>query len=414
MNTRVNLIFISVFFCFITNLVAQPTDPGLYAKFNTSLGSFTCKLEFEKVPMTVANFVGLAEGSIDWVDLKTSELKKNQPYYDGIIFHRVIADFIIQAGSKNGEGTDGPGYRFLDEIDSTLRHTKSGLLSMANSGVNTNGSQFFITLRETAHLDDKHSVFGEVVENMAVVENIGVAETGSDTKPDVEIIINSIDIIRVGQDALDFDVTQHSLPSVEFIIPQVLNINENLHIRYIQNIFSEYTLFYIDDLGFNSVRAGCDGWCRTTIAFFNNEPSAQDLNINSLLTVGNSSVDKQFYRLLRTDLSNFYKSSKFVGKIIRFESTNINDQIQLSIATIVDKASGTFNLGTNIGTLSITDHTWHQLGSEPGNLTIKSQGIVSFRYFLTFNDPNSGTYIGVAFTSPQALRFQGNFTITDI
>lgn len=150
-----------------------------YAHFTTSEGNFTARLFDADTPRTVANFVELAEGTKEWTDPRSGK-KVKQPYYNGTIFHRVIDGFMIQGGDPLGQGTGGPGYRFADEFHPTLRHAKAGVLSMANSGPNTNGGQFFITLAATPWLDNKHSVFGEIVEGMDVVKKIGSTPT---TKP---------------------------------------------------------------------------------------------------------------------------------------------------------------------------------------------------------------------------------------
>jgi peptidyl-prolyl cis-trans isomerase A (cyclophilin A) len=150
-----------------------------YAHFTTSEGAFTAKLFDAETPNTVANFTGLAEGSKEWTDPRSGQRVK-QPYFNGTVFHRVIADFMIQGGDPLGQGTGGPGYNFNDEFHPKLRHSKAGILSMANRGPNTNGGQFFITLVPTPWLDDKHSVFGEIVEGMDVVKKIGATPT---TKP---------------------------------------------------------------------------------------------------------------------------------------------------------------------------------------------------------------------------------------
>jgi len=168
----------------------------LHAQFTTSEGSFRIRLFESEAPSTVANFVGLAEGTKEWSDPKTGQ-KVKRPFYDGLIFHRVIADFMIQGGDPLGTGTGGPGYKFADEFHPKARHSKAGILSMANAGPNTNGSQFFITLTPTAWLDNKHTVFGEVVDGMDVVEKIGKTATSKPgDRPLKPITIQSVAIER--------------------------------------------------------------------------------------------------------------------------------------------------------------------------------------------------------------------------
>ena len=168
----------------------------IYATFKTSVGDIVVRLLAEKAPKTVENFVGLAEGTKEWTDPRTRRTEK-KPLYDGTLFHRVIDGFMVQGGDPLGSGTGGPGYRFSDEFHPTLRHAKAGILSMANSGPNTNGSQFFITLVPTPWLDNKHSVFGEVVEGMDVVKKIGSTPTSKPgDKPLKPITIESVTIER--------------------------------------------------------------------------------------------------------------------------------------------------------------------------------------------------------------------------
>ena len=167
---------------------------GLYAEMETSKGKILLQLEFEKTPLTVANFVGLAEGTKHYSKSAGEAPKKqDKPFYDGLTFHRVIPGFMIQGGDPLGNGTGGPGYKFRDEFDPGLRHTGPGILSMANAGPRSNGSQFFITHKATPWLDDHHTVFGHVVEGQDVVNSIARGDT-----------IKTIKILRSGEKAKKF------------------------------------------------------------------------------------------------------------------------------------------------------------------------------------------------------------------
>lgn len=164
----------------------------MIANFETSKGNFKIKLFADKAPKTVENFVGLAEGTKEWTDPKSGK-KVKKPFYDGLIFHRVIPNFMIQGGDPMGNGTGGPGFQFADEIAPELKHDKPGMLSMANAGPNTNGSQFFVTVAKTPWLDGKHAVFGEVIEGMDVVMEISKAKSSQD-RPVEPITIKSVKI----------------------------------------------------------------------------------------------------------------------------------------------------------------------------------------------------------------------------
>ena len=170
-------------------------EDGVYAEFKTNKGVFVAKLYNEETPLTVSNFVDLAEGNNDLVD----SIYKGKKFYNGLTFHRIIKDFMIQGGDPLGTGAGNPGYTFPDEFSKNLKHSKKGLLSMANSGPNTNGSQFFITLKETPWLDNKHSIFGEIVIGQEIVDSLGLVETAKGNKPLDSVIINELNIIRKGK-----------------------------------------------------------------------------------------------------------------------------------------------------------------------------------------------------------------------
>jgi peptidyl-prolyl cis-trans isomerase A (cyclophilin A) len=170
--------------------------PGTYAVFITNHGTIICQLFEKEAPETVANFIGLAEGTKEWIDPKTGG-KVKRPFYDGTIFHRVIPDFMIQGGDPTGTGRGGPGYRFKDEIVKELTFDRPGRLAMANAGPNTNGSQFFITHKETPWLNGRHTIFGQVVKGQEVVNEIGKVKKGPGDKPIEEVVLKKVIIERI-------------------------------------------------------------------------------------------------------------------------------------------------------------------------------------------------------------------------
>lgn len=174
----------------------DPSKPATRMIIETTMGTITCELYPDKTPMTVDVVAGLADGTKEWTHPKTGQKMVDTPYYDGIIFHRVIPNFMIQTGDPLGEGIGGPGFQFEDEFDESLTFTRPGLLAMANRGPNTNGGQFFITVTETPHLNFKHTIFGRVVEGQDVADAISNAPTGGGNKPRQEISMKRVEIIR--------------------------------------------------------------------------------------------------------------------------------------------------------------------------------------------------------------------------
>ena len=227
---------------------------GIYAKITTNLGVMLARLEYEKVPLIVANFVGLAEGtkfySKDPQVLPVDS--EGKPYFDGLVFHRVIKDFMIQGGCPLGNGTGNPGYWLPDQFHPDLKHSGPGILSMANSGENTNGSQFFITHTATPWLDftdiraGNHSVFGKVVEGMDVVDAIAGVTVSGTSKPKTDVVIESMRIIRVGEKARAFEATEESIDQMlrDIAARQMKKIQEVLNIEPTDSglIYEEFKL----------------------------------------------------------------------------------------------------------------------------------------------------------------------------
>lgn len=200
----ISIIFFTVILMGCVNYSSMKED-GIYAVINTNMGKFICMLYYDKTPITVGNFIGLSEGTKEFIDPKTNE-KIKRPFYDGLIFHRIIKDKIIQGGCPLGAGNGSPGYKFVDEFNANLKFDSEGLLSMANNGIpNTNGSQFFLTLEPLPFLDGKYTIFGKVINGIDILKKISNVKVNDDNKPYEDIYIKNIKIVRKGEKAKEFD-----------------------------------------------------------------------------------------------------------------------------------------------------------------------------------------------------------------
>ena len=211
----------------IQAIVVGSASAQIYADFETSLGNFTCELNYTAAPKTVANFVGLAEGSKAWIDPLTGNIKENVPFYDGLVFHRVIAGFMNQGGCPLGTGTSGPGYSFPDETSNGLSHVPY-VISMANSGPNTNGSQFFVTVplsypHSHSQLDGVHTVFGSVISGSSVIDTINATPKNGE-RPATPVVIHHVGIRRVGAAAQAFNISAQNLTTVRGSLPVNLEL----------------------------------------------------------------------------------------------------------------------------------------------------------------------------------------------
>lgn len=267
-------------------------------------GTFTITLEHVKTPGTVANFIGLATGRRGWLDRLTGAIRYDG-YYNGVTFHRVIAGFMNQTGSRAGDGTDGPGYAFKDEFDATLTHSSAYVVSMANSGKHTNGSQIFITAAPQPSLNGKHAVFGRVTAGMAVCDAINVTPTVPPDRPAVPITITGITVY--GPSYAAFDLAQPLLPVLKDAAPFLKKTGASFALAYDHRTFSEYFGFHSGDLA---------AWTKFINGYSSGAPATGDLNVTALATGA-----QRFFRLGRCDYStcaNLFVPASLAGKTLTF------------------------------------------------------------------------------------------------
>ena len=240
MKLKFFLFFLLNSIIFSCNNEYNELEEGVYAEMNTSLGTMLIKLNYKETPVTVANFIALSKGTHPDVKQQLKEKK----FYNGLIFHRVMDKFMIQGGCPLGNGSGNPGYSFDDEIDPTLKHDKPGILSMANSGPATNGSQFFITEVPTPWLDGKHTVFGQVISGIEIQDKISNVKTAIANRPENDVMINSVNIIKIGESANNFDevsVWINEEPELEKRRVEIENVKKEELNKELQKLSIGYT-----------------------------------------------------------------------------------------------------------------------------------------------------------------------------
>lgn len=374
---------------FSTALHAQ-TD-GLFADFVTSEGNFTCELYFDKAPRTVANFAGLASGALPWLDLDTGEIKR-APFYDGITFHRIVPNFVIQGGSPNGSGSDGPGYTFRDEFHPDLRHNSAGILSMANSGISTNGSQFFVTLNATPHLDDVHSVFGKVISGLNIVQLLGTKQS-ADPKP----VIQSVAIRRVGAAANAFDYFVHRFPSLGGGGPKVIRTGLQTTLEYPALPASDYHLFQSSNLV---------AWTRSFLGFkpLPASPSVEDV---SELSAGQA---QRFFRLAEVVYPDTFNPVSVINRrlVLTFTAnTALHSAGSTLEVVITSQTGGTTKKGQSQGT--ITQYFWTP-AAYSSDLRFASTALSNHFLRLDFLSASNGKF-GGTYGNQSSTTIAGTFTI---
>lgn len=379
---------------------ASALDDGLYAVFHTSMGSFTSQLYYTDAPMTVANFVGLAEGTQAWMDAETGAVR-SEPFYDGIIFHRVITNFMSQAGSRNQLGTDGPGYRFPDEISSSRLHDQVGVLSMANSGFHSNGSQFFITAGPTPWLDGLHTVFGQVISGQTVVDSINQVTVNTNDRPLVDVTIESIDILRMGEDAIAFDASD-ALPVLgEGRLEDIYQSGETLHLGFEPQSDHQYVLRASVDMANWSV----SGNPQYAHEFEEIEPGFSITN----------SAKQSFYALTQLKYpGNDYSPESIDGKTIEFEFTAPVNLADTRISYLVDLAlEQSVQLdGDPFG--AINDYVYENIKyPHQASLLILGTQLVRIDYRMNFLSPTNGAFTGIIYFPAPENQAQGTFSISE-
>jgi len=386
---------LAVFLVFAAKGFAQYTN-GIYAEFNTSMGGYTCALYYAQAPKAVGSFIGLASGQRAWLDLPSGVVKTN-PFYNGILFHRVITNFVIQAGSPNGLGTDGPGYTFVDEITNSLRFDSFGVLAMANSGPDSNGSQFFITASPQPGLNDGYTIFGRLYGGSNVVYAINHVATDTNSKPLVSVYINSIAIRRVGSAANAFDINAQGLPLVTNLDLAIAKSDTNVSITFSNQLYADNRLFASSNL-FN--------W------------KADPLGIETAAPVSNSILQSaaapaQFYRGAQIQYAASTRAPKsWSGKTLTFFYTN--GLVATNILVFNGSGGGTYIYTTNApGT--ILGYNWYQGIYNGRMLPIGFSGLADQAMVLHFSKTNAGSFNGGVYPfgypiSALAFAISGTFT----
>lgn len=375
--------------------LAAQTD-GIFADFRTSMGSFTCRLDYAVAPKAVANFIGLATGERAWLDLNTGLVRTN-PFYNGLIFHRVIKGFMNQGGSPNGQGTDGPGYVFTDEFSPTARHDAAGVLSMANSGTDSNGAQFFVTAAATPWLNDVHTVFGRVVGGLDVVMNINGVATTSD-RPRTNVVLEAVGIRRIGTAAQAFDIHAQGLPTLSnpAFTATLNDTNANLLIgrgpRVDTRLYSStnFTTWSAQELG---------------------------ITLDSPLVGGVSTTATNATEFFRVAQVQYAESTlappNVVGRTLTMNLRN-GAGADLGVITVqfTGANGGTYNYSKgNPANGTITNYKWDQEAYVGRIWPIEYSNLVAMTIRLNFDSATAGTLTGTAYTA-SPFAFSGTFTLS--
>jgi peptidyl-prolyl cis-trans isomerase A (cyclophilin A) len=367
---------------------AQYTN-GIYAEFNTSMGSYTCRLDCVLAPKTCANFIGLTTGQRAWLDLTTGTVKTN-PFYNGTTMHRVIAGFVNQGGSRNGQGTDGPGYQFPDEFTPALRHDGFGVLSMANSGPDSNGSQYFITVSPQPGLDDVHSVFGRLYGGSNVVYAINHVTTDTNDKPLTNVVVNSIVIQRIGAAAQAFEIGAQGLAVVTSLSLTIGNAGADVALTFSNAIYADNRFYSSTNLA---------DWTATPRGINIAPPPGNTLLWSTIFP-------SQFFRMAQIQ----YPPTLFVPRNVFGKTLTFNFAAGNTIVIMFDNSGGgtyTWTLGSG-GNILLNN--WVQDPYRGRMVPIIYSGIPPTKLHLHYDTATSGTVKGTGY--PNYPLTLGSFSVS--
>ena len=371
---------------------AQYTN-GIYAEFNTSMGSFTCRVEYAIVPKAVANFIGLATGQRPCLDLPSGTLKTN-PFYNGTTFHRVIAGFMNQGGSPSGQGTDGPGYEFVDEFSPSLRHDRFGVLSMANSGPDSNGSQYFITVAPTPWLNDVHTVFGSLYGGSNVVYAINHVATNANGKPLTDVAVNGISIRRIGTAAAAFDIYAQGLPLVTNLKLNIAKAATNVSLTFSNRLNADNRLYASTNL---------TSWLETLLGIEVASP------VSNILDRG-ITAPKEFFRVAQVQ----YPPTLLVPKTVmgRTLTLNFSGGSPIIVVSFDNSGGGTYTWDQGLPGV-VEGYNWIQDPYRGRFWPIYFSGIIPMVLHLDYDTATAGTFKGTAYPSEaDPFAVSGNVTST--
>lgn len=353
---------------------------GIFADFTTSMGAFTCQLDFTNAPRTVANFIGLATGQRAWLDLPSGRARTNA-FYNGLTFHRVIAGFMIQGGSPNGIGTDGPGYAFTDEFNPSLIFDSFGVLAMANSGPDSDGSQFFVTVAPYPTGNNVYSIFGRLTSGSNVVYAINHVPTDPNNKPFTPVVIQQVGIRLVGSAALAFNINAYNLPLVTNLMSRISNSVSQVALTFTNRLYADNRLYTCTNLGAAWTAQGLG--IEITSSFTNRLQITKD-------------TPRKFFRMAQIQYPSSTFSPKAVyGKNLALTFTNTITGI---LNVVFDSAGGgTFTYSPG-GSGTVLGYAWAQ---EPyrGRFVpiILSSVFDPMLLLLNFSSASAGAFTGTGY-----------------